>query len=404
MKKQIIALLLASVLLLSLMPAGLARSAPEDEHADEPGYMSIEELMGINMDDYPKTMYVYTENGGVLNVRQEPMLGNNVIGQLEYGAQVTVEGPVIMYPDWSCITYYKAEKGYAYVMTRYLVSSRPTDIQKRAEQRAAQAEQKKNQEEQNKTLEELNRQLASAKMLEKPLLLTVRASRASGWGNLRVGPSASTNRVDSLPDGRELKAVGETDKWYQAIDMETGKTGYISKNFVNVLGAVSEPAVQSKENLGKLNINGEFTLECKLPEGYQLQVVNMRGTKIVASILSGDKEKPMLYLTVAYNEMYANVERMNDLTEEDLQRIEESYAESNEVEISYRNTAYGTKLLIAKEVGSDTDFVDIFSVYKGYEIEFVMTPNPEGKTQTLSENQIQMCVDFLSDLDFVPAK
>jgi hypothetical protein len=47
--------------------------------------------------------------------------------------------------------------------------------------------------------------------------------------------------------------------------------------------------------------------------------------------------------------------------------------------------------------------VDILSVYKGYSIEFLMTPNPSAKNQTLTDAQTQMCIDFLSELDFVPA-
>ena len=50
------------------------------------------------------------------------------------------------------------------------------------------------------------------------------------------------------------------------------------------------------------------------------------------------------------------------------------------------------------------DYVDIFTVYKGYEIEFIMTPNPEGaQTTELTEDQIRMCVDFLTEMDFVEA-
>ena len=93
--------------------------------------------------------------------------------------------------------------------------------------------------------------------------------------------------------------------------------------------------------------------------------------------------------------------RHPDLDEENLKLLEESFTEMNEVSIEYRETAYGTKLLVARETGNDTDFVDILTVYKGYSIEFVMTPNPEASIQELSEVQIQMCVDFLSDLDFV---
>lgn len=385
MKKQIIPFLLAIALLLAALPLGLAEEGPEGEP------MTLEEMMGLNPAEWPKTMYVYTENKGKLNVRSEPKTGDNVIDQLEYGAEVIVESPVVINPEWSCIRSKKAKDGIAYVMTRYLKNSRPSDADKVAEEKA------------NK--EELNRQIKSERALAQPLLIVVRASRTSGWINFRVGPGVAADRIASLPDGRELKAIGETDKWYQAIDLESGKTGYISKNYVTVLGAVKEePTAPAKEQMGKLNVNGEFALQCQLPEGYSMQLINTLGTKINAFITSEDKEKPILQLSIAFDELFANVDRMNDLPEETLKGLEASFTEMNDVEITYKETAYGTKLLIAREVGDDTDFVDILSVYKGYSIEFVMTPNPDAKNQTLTDAQIQMCIDFLSELDFVEAK
>ena len=388
MKKQIIPFLLAIVLLLTALPLALAEEEPEGKP------VTLEELMGLNPAEWPKTMYVYTENKGKLNVRSEPKSGDNVVDQLEYGTEVIVESPVIINPEWSCIRNKKAPGGIGYVMTRYLVNNKPSDAAKVAEE----AERKAN-------LEELNRQLKSARSLETPLMLSVRASRASGWVNFRVGPGVAADRIASLPDGRELKAIGETDKWYQAIDLESGKTGYISKNYVTVLGAVKEePTAPAKEQMGKLNVNGEFALQCQLPEGYSMQLINTLGTKINAFITSENTEKPILQLSIAFDELFADVDRMNDLPEEALKGLEASFAEMNDVKISYKETAYGTKLLIAREVGEDTDFVDILSVYKGYSIEFVMTPNPEAKSQKLTDAQIQMCIDFLSELDFVEAK
>ena len=397
MKKQVISFLLAFILLLSAVPAALATSAGERR----PSSSTAEETPQIDTSDYPKTMYVYTENGGKLNVRREPKSGDNVIGQLEYGAKVTVEGPVVMFPDWYCIRYSRGDNGVAYVMARYLVNKQPDDIQKRADQKAAQEEEKKN-------LEELNRQLASIRSLETPLTLVVRATRASGWVNFRVGPGVAADRIASLPDGHELEAISETNDWYQAIDLESGKTGYISKNYVTAIvkpkPIVEIVATEEKEQMGTLNVNGEFSLQCRLPEGYSMQLINTLGQKINALITSEDVEKPMLQLFIAFDELFSNVERMNDLPQEALLDLEKSFTEMNEVEITYTETAYGTKLLIAKEVGEDTDFVDILSVYKGYSIEFVMSPNPQAKTQRLSEEQIQMCIDFLSELDFVPVE
>ena len=382
MKKRIVTLFLAVLMVLTAFPALFAQA------------QTLEDLLGIDMSQYPKTMYVYTENGGKLNVRREPKTGDNVIEQLEYGAEVIVEGPVVINADWFCIRSKKGNGGVGYVMARYLVNTRPRDTQKRAEE----AERKAN-------LEELNRQLKSARSLPQALMITVRAPRSSGWVNFRVGPGVAADRIASLPDGRELKAIGETDKWYQAIDLQSGKTGYISKNYVNVLGVVKEePAAPAKEQMGKLNVNGEFSLQCQLPEGYTMQMINTLGTKIQAFITSEDTEKPILQLSIAFDELFADVDRMNDLPEEALKGLESSFTEMNDVEITYRNTAYGTKLLVAREVGDDTDFVDILSVYKGYSIEFVMTPNPAAKNQALTDAQIQMCIAFLSELDFVEAK
>ena len=195
MKKQIIAFLSAIVLLLTVFPAVLAEEGPEGPA------MTVEEMMGLNSSDWPKTMYVYTENKGKLNVRSEPKSGDNVVDRLEYGAEVIVESPVVVNPEWSCIRNSKAPGGIGYVMTRYLANKKPGDAAKVAEEKERKA-----------NLEELNRQLKSARPLETPLMLSVRASRASGWVNFRVGPGVAADRIASLPDGRELKAIGETDK------------------------------------------------------------------------------------------------------------------------------------------------------------------------------------------------
>ena len=383
MKKQIIALLAAVILLLTALPAVLA-----EEEEPEGAPVTIEELMGLNPAEWPKTMYVYTENKGKLNVRSEPKSGNNIVDKLDYAAEVIVESPVVINPEWCCIRNQKAPDGIGYVMTRYLVNSKPSDADKVAKEKERKA-----------NLEELDRQTASFRALETPLLIVVRATRTSGWINFRTGPGVAADRIASLPDGRELKAIGETDKWYQAVDAESGKTGYVSKTYVTVLGATKEEP--AKEQMGKLNVNGEFALQCKLPEGYSMQLINTLGTKINAFITSEDTEKPILQLSIAFDELFADVDRMNDLPEEALKGLEESFAEMNDVEISYKETAYGTKLLIARETGDDTDFVDILSVYKGYSIEFVMTPNPDAKDQTLTDAQIQTCIDFLSEVDFV---
>ena len=440
MKKQLMTVLLILLLLASMTPFVTAEeedSAPfveEGEYTDntdgsyddgsydpeepdggepEGEEMTLEELLGIDMGAYPKTMYVRTDDGGTLNVRSEPKVGNNKIGKLQYGAAVTVLGPVVINADWSVIQFASGPDGVGYVMTRYLSSSKPSSRTKKKTNSSTNNTQttkkKKKNEISEHNLEQLNKELASAKMLEKPILAKVRTPRASGWISFRVGPGIGTEQISQLQDGQDLKIIGETKSWYQVIDLATGKTGYVSKSYVGINPVQPEPETQSepekpaKEQMGKLNVNGEFSLQCQLPEGYTMQLINTLGTRIAAFITSEDAEKPVLQLSIVYNELYSDVKRMNDLSQEALELLEQSFTDQNDVEITYRETAYGTKLLIAKEVGTDADFVDILSVYMGYSIEFVMSPNPKAKDQTLTEEQIQMCIDFLSELDFVPA-
>ncbi|MBQ6173778.1 MAG: SH3 domain-containing protein [Clostridia bacterium] len=374
--KRIVTLLLAVLMLAALIPASLA----------EEGYKSDEEIMGIDPAEWPKTMYVRTAKGGNLNVRSEPITGSNVIGQLEFGAKVTVLSPVIVNTDWSAIQY---KGGTGYVYTRYLSTTKPS---------------KKEQEERQANAAELSHQKSTFREIEKPFTISVRASRPSGWVNFRTGPGVAAERIMSLPDGRELTAIGETEKWYQAIDSRSKKTGYISKNYVNVLGMPIESDEPAKTQMGRLDVNGAFTLQCRLPEGYSMQLVNGKGSKISAMITPTDKEKPTLQLTVAFSEEYYNVKRMNDLHEEDLKLLEGTFTEMDDVEITYTETAYGTKLLVARETGENEDFVDIMSVYEGYFIEFLMTPNSQAADARLTDEQIRMCVDFLSELDFIPAR
>ena len=347
-----------------------------------------------------KTMYVYTENLGTLNVRRDPIVKNgNVIGELEYGAKVTVLVIPMVNADWTAIRYSKGNDGVAYVMTRFLSATKPDMSKKEAQQKQHLAD-----------LEELNRQIATFKPLDRKLKLITVPPRTSGWMNFRKGPGVAAERITSFPDGRALTAIGETAKWYQVIDDATGMTGYVSKLYVNVVGMVEDepakaevkPAANAKESLGKLTMNGEFALQCKIPEGYEIQVVNMRNTKVVASITSKDTSKPVMYLSIAYNELYSNVDRLNDLNAEDLKALENTFTEMNQVDITYRETAYGTKLMVVKESENDTDFVDFFTIYKGYNVEFIVTPG-EGM-KGLTNEQIKTSIDFLTDLDFVEVK
>ncbi|MBR6028429.1 MAG: SH3 domain-containing protein [Clostridia bacterium] len=369
MMKKILVLLLAAAMVASLIPLASANGT--------------------------SIMYVKTENGKSVNVRSSPNLGDNIIGTAPYGHEVLTDWSYAGNDGWTRVVW--GSLGDGYIMSRFLVSSKPEPYRAPTNQQTEAEDEKK----------KLDAELKSEKTVAEPFYIAARPARASGWVNFRTGPSVATTRIRTLPDGKELIVIGETSKWYKARDPETDKVGYISKRYTSKLAkkyVIDTPTDAGVQKLGSLNVNGEFDLTCRLPEGFNLQVVNMRGDKIVASVLSDDMTKPQMYLSIAYDESYGDVDRLNDMSYEDLALLESTFSDMNEVEITYRETGHGTKLLVARETGSDTDFVDILAIYKGYFIEFNMTPNPKAAVQTLTDEQIQLCVDFLTDVDFTPVQ
>lgn len=366
--KKILALTLAAVILLSAC-ASLAAAATEGTR-----------------------YYVYTRNGKTLNLREQPNKDAKVIAQIPYRDEFYVY-------EWLADGWAYGHWGgqFGYVMSRYLQENKP-------EAKTTPAPESKEEEDRRAEQEKMNKELKSERAID-PVYIAVRATRTSGRINFRKGPSKMTTRLGAFPDGKELIAINETDNWYRARDPETDKVGYIHKSFTaKITKAVPKISAETEDTqrLGRLNVHGEFDLTCKMPEGYELQVENVRADRILASILPEDMTKPELYLTIAYDEAYGDVERMNEMSDEELAILEDTFRETNQVEISYRETGYGTKLLIAKETGVDTDFVDILAIYKGYFVEFNMVPNPAAADQNLTDEQIQMCIDFLTDVDFNP--
>ena len=350
-------------------------------------------------------MYVFTPNGGALNIRDMPSSSGKVVGTYAYGELVPVDHD--LGNGWAEVVRGSVP---AYVQTRYLVAYKPGPVIIVTPQPTKAPKATTNPEDEKSAEEAKMRTEIKSEKDVTPFYVEVCTPRATSWVNFRKGPSKITARLASYPDGQQLIVEGETNRWYRARDPESNVVGYIFKDYVKQINKpvaavveVAQPAQDSAQKLGTLTVNGEFDLTCKLPEGYDLQVVNVRGGKIVASVLSQDMTKPQLYLSIAYDELYGDVARMNDLSDEQLAALEATYTEMNDVEITYQTTGHGTKLLIAREVGGDTDFVDILSIYNGYFIEFNMTPNPNAASQTLTNAQIGMCIDFLTDLDFTAA-
>ncbi|MBR3333795.1 MAG: hypothetical protein IKG23_05850 [Clostridia bacterium] len=169
-----------------------------------------------------------------------------------------------------------------------------------------------------------------------------------------------------------------------------------------LLCAVSAMA-EGKVTLGTVSINGVFRLQSALPEGYKLTPLDVTPEQYIALIISDDLTKPAMQLSIAFDEQYSDVERLNDLDDEALTLLEQSFIDPDpDVEITYGETGYGTRVLVAKHDTEDFDYIVFFSIYRGYCVEFVLLPAKEGD-RNLNEEQIATSVSFLTELDFIPA-
>ena len=81
---------------------------------------------------------------------------------------------------------------------------------------------------------------------------------------------------------------------------------------LNFASAVAETA--EKTAIGTISMNGAFELRGVLPEGYQLTVITEEPGHYLAS-LSADDSKPAMAISIAYEELMSEVDRLNDLDE-----------------------------------------------------------------------------------------
>ena len=177
----------------------------------------------------------------------------------------------------------------------------------------------------------------------------------------------------------------------------------LALSLIMILCAVCVLAEESgKTKIGTLKVGEAFSIQSKMPEGYTYMPVTATELNLVG-ILSAGEGKPSVTVSIAYNEEYAETERFNDVDEVIVEEIRDSFREADEEirqsfleldeEVTFEDleTAYGTRLL--KVTGDG--FVDIYTIYKSYELEFVMT------SAALTDADVQMLVNFISDMDFV---
>lgn len=166
--------------------------------------------------------------------------------------------------------------------------------------------------------------------------------------------------------------------------------------------ALAEAA--EKTTLGNVEVNGVFTVKAKIPEGYEavdmmdFREENKAWVEVFIMLMPAEgSNKPIYSLTVGMEDVWEKGIKLNDVSDEDLAAIEESfYAEDPDFQITYIESSHGTKILQATD--ADNTQVIFYSIYEGYEIECSVVA-ADGE---LTKEQLDEALQFLSDLDFEP--
>lgn len=132
-----------------------------------------------------------------------------------------------------------------------------------------------------------------------------------------------------------------------------------------------------------------------LPEDYAVSSTEFSGQMVIID-LKTLADKPELVLVVGLDEEYADLNKLNDLSDEDLQAYIDTLCEDwGTVETYVVNTDYDTKFVLLDEVSADIDQCQITGIYKGYTITLYLIRT--NGTQ-VTEDDYNAAMKFLSEV------
>lgn len=158
--------------------------------------------------------------------------------------------------------------------------------------------------------------------------------------------------------------------------------------------AMAEDAVQKHT----IVYDDTLSVNVVIPEGYAVDETVVNGALLL--VMTPVEEGKNYYCTIiAQDEDHADVERLNDLSDEEIKAIADEFcADLNNPTVSFAETGMGTKLIVIDDndvEGGDT--AAVVTLYKGYFLTTYIFP--AGDTVTDAEKE--MAIQFYTDMDFV---
>ncbi len=149
-------------------------------------------------------MWVNTENGKTLNVRETPSTRARVLYKVECGTRLNV---VEDYNgEWACV--YQTGKRVGYVMTKFLVYTQPGKY------------------------EITEREDNFRTVTPYKVTAVARGRNTNESVGLRVIPNKTSRMIRRLMAGDTLEVIAIRKLWNRVRDLQTGKIGYVANDYI----------------------------------------------------------------------------------------------------------------------------------------------------------------------------
>lgn len=128
----------------------------------------------------------------------------------------------------------------------------------------------------------------------------------------------------------------------------------------------------------------------QLPEGYELKETDMVSQMLTATAEGEDGTQ--IILVAGVDEEYSELEKLNDLTDEELEQYIYSLIEDwSDASYEVRTTDYDTKFVLIEENGAEIDACQLIGIYKGFTLA-VYVVKAEGAQITEADHELALKV------------
>lgn len=183
------------------------------------------------------TMYVCPASGTTVNLRSTmdaSRNAKNLITKIPYGTPLTV---LYISDGWACIEYDVGAYQEAYMMVKYLsyeyIPPTAANMKKSGSNTGSTSQQPSGSNDLATQFSNMNKQFRTFRKVDRHFIVYGRPQRATGWVNFRYAPNEKAELIRQVRKNEILTVIGETDRWYQVEDPQTGIIGYISRTYVS---------------------------------------------------------------------------------------------------------------------------------------------------------------------------